>query len=152
MTAFNERVIAEFRSHDGRVGAWGTNLVLIHHRGARTGLERINPAMSLRDGDGWLVVASAMGAPRDPAWAINLRAHPEVQIEAVVDGRIATVPVHARELTGEQHTAAFARFVQIAPAFAQYQAKAPRLLPVVRFEPRQPPIRRVLPRQANMPV
>ncbi len=70
----------------------------------------------------------------------------------MVDGRIATVPVHARELTGEQHTAAFARFVQVAPAFAQYQAKAPRLLPVVRFEPRQPPIRRVLPRQANMPV
>lgn len=114
MTEFNDGVIAQFRASRGRVGAWGTNLVLIHHRGARTGAERVNPAMSLRDGDGWLVVGSAMGASQDPAWAINLRAHPDVEIEAAVDGEIATVPVRATELTGEQRRAAFARFVQLA--------------------------------------
>lgn len=136
MTEFNDRVIAQFRSNRGRVGAWGTNLVLVHHRGARTGTERVNPAMSLRDGDGWLVVGSAMGAARDPAWVINLRADPDVEIEAVIDGGIVTVPVRAAELTGEHRRAAFARFVQLAPAFEQYQERTSRPLPVIRFSRR----------------
>ncbi|GAA1782796.1 nitroreductase/quinone reductase family protein [Streptomonospora arabica] len=136
MTEFNDRVIASFRSNGGHVGAWGSSLVLIHHRGARTKTERVNPAMSLRDGDDWLVVGSAKGAPRDPAWTVNLRAFPEVEIEAVVDGAVTTVPVRATELTGPDREAAFARFVQVAPAFEQYQAAAPRPLPVIRFRRR----------------
>jgi deazaflavin-dependent oxidoreductase (nitroreductase family) len=135
MTEFNDRVIAEFRSNGGRVGAWGTSLVLVHHRGARTGKERVNPVMSLRDGDGWLVVGSAMRAARDPAWTTNLRANPDVEIEAVIEGEIATVPVHATELSGEYRRAAFARFVHSAPAFAKYQDKTSRPLPVIRLSP-----------------
>lgn len=135
MSEFNDRVIAQFRANRGRVGAWGTNLVLIHHRGAKTGAERVNPAMSLRDGDGWLVVGSAAGAPRDPAWTINLRANPRAEVEAVEDGAVTTVPVHATELTGQDREAAFARFVQMAPGFADYQAKTTRTLPVIRLTP-----------------
>ncbi|CND62548.1 cell entry (mce) related family protein [Mycobacterium tuberculosis] len=138
MTEFNDRVIAEFRASRGRVGAWGTDLVLIHHRGVRTGTARVNPAMSLRDGDDWLVVGSARGAPRDPAWTVNLRAHPDTEIEAAIDGDIATVPVRAVELAGRERKAAFARFVEMAPAFASYQAKARRPLPVIRFVRRGP--------------
>ncbi len=135
MTAFNDRIIAEFRSNHGRVDSagFGTSLVLIHSRGARTGAERINPAMSLRDGNGWLVVASARGAPRDPSWAANLRAHPDTEIEAVVDGTTATVPVRAVELDGADRAAAFARFVRVAPAFAVYQRNTDRRLPVFRL-------------------
>jgi deazaflavin-dependent oxidoreductase (nitroreductase family) len=138
MTAFNERIIEEFHDNEGRVGAWGDNLVLIHHRGAKTGAERVNPAMALRDGDDWLVVGSAMGAPRDPAWTINLRANPDVEIEAVVDGEMTTVPVHATELVGDERQAMFARFVQMAPAFQQYQQNTTRVLPVIRFTRRIP--------------
>lgn len=110
----------------------------IHHRGARTGTERVNSAMSLQDGDGWLVVGSAMGAQRDPAWTVNLRANPDVKIEAVVGGEVVTVPVRATELEGEEREAAFARFVQLAHAFEKYQQKAPRVLPVIRFSHRAP--------------
>lgn len=138
MTEFNDRVIAEFRAGNGRVGAWGSNLVLIHHYGIRSGIERVNPAMSLPDNDTWLVVGSAMGAPSDPAWTINLRARPDVEIEAVIGGSVATVPVRATELSGEEREAAFARFVQMAPAFGTYQAKASRPLPVIRFSRRTP--------------
>ena len=137
MTGFNERVIAEFRANRGRVGSWGANLVLIHHRGVKTGIERVNPAMSLREGDAWLVIGSAMGAPRDPAWVVNLRARPEVVIEAVVDGDADVVPVTAVELVGREREDAFRRFVQLIPAFGAYQAKAGRLLPVIRFTPRE---------------
>ena len=66
MTELNDRVIAQFRAGRGRVGGWGAGLVLIHHRGARTGTERVHPVVALRD-DGGLVVGSAMGAPRDLA-------------------------------------------------------------------------------------
>lgn len=138
MSTFNERVIAQFRAHEGRVGGWGDKLVLIHHRGARTGNPHVNPAMSLREGDDWLVVASKMGAPRDPAWAVNLRAHPDVEIEAVVDGKVSTVPVHASELSGREREVAFERFVRVAPAFSAYQAKSGRLMPVIRFRRRYP--------------
>lgn len=76
MSAFNDKVIVEFRANDGRVDSagFGTSLLLLHTTGARTGTLRVNPAMSLRDGDGWLIVASAKGAATDPAWAHNLRA------------------------------------------------------------------------------
>lgn len=142
MSAFNDRIIEEFRRNDGRVDSagFGTGLVLLHTVGATTGRPRTNPAMSLRDGDDWLVVASAKGAPRDPGWAHNLRARPQVEIEAVVDGHAETVAVTATELTGDERSAAFERFVSRAPAFADYQDRAPRRLPVFRLSPRPGPV------------
>jgi len=139
MSSFNDTVIAEFRANGGRVDSagFGRSLVLLHTRGAKSGLERVNPAMSLRDGDAWLVVASAAGARRDPAWAVNLRAHPEVDIEVPGEDGVQVVPVTAEELDGAAYDAAFARFVQRSSAFAHYQERAAgRRLPVVRLAPR----------------
>lgn len=141
MSDFNDRIIEEFRTYDGKVDSagFGTSLVLLHTTGARSGQPRVNPAMSLRDGDGWLVVASAKGAAKDPAWAHNLRARPDTSIEAHLDGRNETVEVTATELSGAAYDAAFARFVERAPAFASYQrrAAATRRLPVFRLAPRR---------------
>lgn len=137
MSDFNDKVIAEFRVNDGKVesAGFGTSLVLLHTTGARSGQPRVNPAMSMRDGDGWLVVASARGAATDPGWAHNLRAHPEISIEAHVDGRIETLEVTATELSGTARDAAFARFVEHAPAFESYQRRAAdtRRLPVFQL-------------------
>ena len=138
MSAFNDRVIATFRANGGRVDGWGSGLVLLHTVGARSGLERVNPALSLRDGDARLVVASALGAVEDPAWAVNLRAHPDVEIEVASAGAVVLVPVTASELDGEAYDTAFARFVAKAPAFATYQDGTERRLPVVRLAPRSP--------------
>lgn len=139
MSDFNERVIDDFRAHDGRVGGWGDRLVLIHHRGARSGRASVNPAMSLRDGDDWLVVGSAMGATRDPQWAVNLRAHPDVVIEAVVAGRVELVPVSATELDGAERERGWRLVTEAVPSFATYQEKAPRPLPVIRLRRRPDP-------------
>lgn len=136
MSGFDEQVIAEFRANGGRVDSagFGSNLVLLHTIGARTGAERVNPAMSLRDGDAWLVVASAAGAPRDPAWAFNLRAHPDVDIEVAGPDGVEVVPVTAEELDGQAYTTAFARFARRSSAFVAYQARATgRRLPVIRL-------------------
>lgn len=136
--SFNDRIISEFRSNNGIVNSagFGSALVLIHSTGAKTGKIRVNPAMSLRDGDAWLVVASAMGAQRNPAWALNLRAEPRVEIEASVAGALTTILVTAEELDGPAYADAFARFVRRAPAFQEYQNRATRRLPVFRFSPR----------------
>ncbi|WP_071606619.1 nitroreductase/quinone reductase family protein [Luteipulveratus halotolerans] len=135
MTNFNERIIEEFNANNGRVDSagFGTSLVLLHTIGAKTGTPRTNPAMSLRDGEDWLVVGSAMGAPHDPAWVANLRANADIEIQAVIGGSAERVPVTATELKGDARDTAFARFVERAPAFAAYQDKAPRQLPVIKL-------------------
>jgi deazaflavin-dependent oxidoreductase (nitroreductase family) len=132
VSEFNDRVIAEFRANGGRVdtGGFGTNLVLIHSLGARSGAERVNPAMSLKDGADRLVIASAAGAPANPGWYHNLVAHPDITIETP-DG---TEHVAAVELDGEQYAVAWLRFQAASPAFNEYQRRAgSRRLPIFRL-------------------
>jgi hypothetical protein len=64
------KIIEEFRANGGRVGGpWaGTTLVLIHHLGARSGIERVSPLGCFPQGDGrFAVAASHGGSPYDEA-------------------------------------------------------------------------------------
>lgn len=136
--SFNDGIIDEFRANGGAVSRFGTDLVLVHSIGAKSGAERVHPVLALRDGDAWLIAASKGGAPEHPAWYHNLVAHPEVTLETPDQrGGIDTVPVRATVLDGAEHTAAWARFVDRSPAFAQYDERSgPRRIPVVRLAPR----------------
>ena len=137
MTEFNDRVIAEFRANGGRVdiGGFGTKLVLIHSIGARSGVERVNPALSLKDATGRLVIASSAGRPDNPAWYHNLRAHPDITIETPEGAEQVT----AVELDGEQYDAAWRRFDAESLAFAEYQQSAgSRRLPIFWLQRRAP--------------
>ena len=134
---WNARVIAEFRDHDGTVteaAPFGRSLVLLHHTGARTGTERVSPLAHVRDGDDtWLVAASKAGAPDNPDWFHNLRAHPEVSIETPDDG---VVQVRAEELTGDDRDQAWERFKQMSDGFRGYEEKTSRTIPVVALRRR----------------
>jgi len=70
MNAWNQKVIEEFRETGGTVGGdlAGMPLLLLHHRGARSGLERTNPLAYQRIGDSLAVFASKGGAPTNPDW------------------------------------------------------------------------------------
>ncbi len=72
--AFNRGVIEEFRSSEGRVGGpfAGAPMVLITHRGAKSGKEYTTPLVYSRDGDALVVIASKGGAPDDPQWFRNV--------------------------------------------------------------------------------
>jgi deazaflavin-dependent oxidoreductase (nitroreductase family) len=134
MSEFNERVIAEFRANGGRVrtGGFGTNLVLIHSIGARSGAERVNPARSLTDRADRIVIASSAGRLANPGWYHNLRAHPDITIETP-DG---VQQVTAVGLDAEQYHAAWRQFDALSPAFARYQQQAgARRLPILKLEP-----------------
>lgn len=140
MTDYNQTVIDTFRSQGGVVPNFGRALVLLHHTGARTGVERVSPVAAIPDGDGWLIAASKAGAPDNPAWFHNLLAHPDAEIEIPAeDGAaqgISTVPVRARRLDGAERDAAWERFTAMSSGFADYQRKTTRVIPVLRLETR----------------
>ena len=132
MTDSNDLVINEFRAHGGRVdiGGFGTNLVLIHSLGARSGVERVHPVAPLRDGHDWLIVASAGGSPTNPAWYYNLLAHPDITIETPEGSE----QVSAQELIGDEYTAARRLFDADTTTIAEHQEHAgPRRLPIFRL-------------------
>ncbi|GAA4404585.1 nitroreductase/quinone reductase family protein [Tsukamurella soli] len=133
---WNQQIIDEFRSSGGTVEAngFGRNLVLVHHTGARSGTERVSPLMAIRaDPDTWLIAASKAGAPDNPAWYHNLRAHPDVAIETPDDGEVA---VRAEVLEGADRDAAWERFTTAAPGFKEYEARTTRTIPVVALRRR----------------
>jgi deazaflavin-dependent oxidoreductase (nitroreductase family) len=131
---FNAQIIAEFRANRGRVGGRfeGATLLLLHTEGAKSGSHYTNPVVYLADGGRYVVFASKAGAPSNPGWYHNLKAHPEVRIE-VEDG---TIEVTATELTGAERDRLFARQAEISPGFADYQARTERVIPVVALTPK----------------
>jgi deazaflavin-dependent oxidoreductase (nitroreductase family) len=135
MSDFNSGIIDEFRANGGAVARFGTDLVLVHSTGAKTGETRIHPVLAISDGDAWLIAASKGGAPENPAWFHNLVAHPDAEIEVPDQrGGIDTVPVRATVLDGAEHDAAWAVFLGRSPAFAQYDERSgDRRIPVVRL-------------------
>jgi deazaflavin-dependent oxidoreductase (nitroreductase family) len=136
---FNTRVIREFRENEGRVGPpfEGAPMILVHHRGRRTGTEHVAPLVFQPVGDAFAVFASKAGAPTHPEWYANLLAAPDTTAEVGADHRGREVPVRARELHGDERDRVWEEQKRRSPGFADYEVKAaPRVIPVVLLEPR----------------
>jgi deazaflavin-dependent oxidoreductase (nitroreductase family) len=137
MSNWNDAILQQFHDNGGTVERFGRSLVVMHTIGARSGEPRVNPVMGIADGDGWLVAATFAGQPVDPAWAYNLRTHPDIDLEVALPGSgTETVPVHAIELPEPERTAAWARFTDASEGFKSYEAKTDRVFPVFRFSRR----------------
>jgi deazaflavin-dependent oxidoreductase (nitroreductase family) len=132
-TDFNQQVISEFRENDGKVGGMfeGRPLLLLHHVGAKSGVARIAPLVYLSDGENYVIFASKGGAPENPAWFHNLKAHPQTTIEVGAE----TLTVNASEATGEERDRLWAALVVTQPQFAEYETKTARKIPVVVLTP-----------------
>jgi deazaflavin-dependent oxidoreductase (nitroreductase family) len=133
MSDWNQQIIDEFRTNGGdvRTNGFGKGLVLLHHRGAKTGVERVSPVAGIRvDQDTWLAAASKGGAPDNPAWFYNLLAHPDVEIETPDDG---IVPVHVTQLVGPERDAGWARFTARSEGFRSYEQRTTRTIPVLQL-------------------
>jgi deazaflavin-dependent oxidoreductase (nitroreductase family) len=133
-TDFNARIIDEFRANQGRVGGSfeGASLLLLHHTGAKSGEIRVNPLAYQRDDGRYVVFASKGGAPHNPAWYYNLKAHPNTTIEVGTD----TVDVVASEAAGEECERLYRSQVELMPVFGEYQQQAGRTIPVIVLTPR----------------
>lgn len=102
-------------------------IVLLTTTGARTGRQRTTPMMFHRDGARILVVASNVGAPKDPDWYVNLVANPRVTVE-LADEKYEAI---ATPLSTEERIPAWGMLTENYPFFADHQEKAGRTIPVV---------------------
>lgn len=130
MQDWNRRIIDEFRANDGRVGGpfEGAPLLLLHHRGARTGVERVNPLAYQELDDGSLAVfGSKGGAPTNPDWFYNLVANPNARVEVGTE----TYDVVARVAEGGERDRIWEKQKRDRPGFADYETKTSRRIPVV---------------------
>ena len=128
-TDFNRTIVEEFRANGGRVSGTlaETTLLLLHHIGARTGIERVTPlAYSVQDGDRLVIVASNGGSPTHPDWYRNLKAHPCVEVEVGTQ----TFTVLAEELDDAARDRVWPDLVADAPTLGLYQAMTTRRIPV----------------------
>jgi deazaflavin-dependent oxidoreductase (nitroreductase family) len=119
---WNAKTIAEFRSNEGRVGGnfEGAPIVLVHHRGRKSGREHVTPMMYLpHDTDPAIiyVFATKAGAPTNPDWYRNLAAAGSGSIERGTD----TYQVSVRELTGAERDHIYAEQARRYPGFAEYE-------------------------------
>ena len=128
---WNTGVIEEFRANGGQVKAFARQpLLLLHHRGAKTGTERVNPLAYLAVDGNYAIFGSKGGAPTDPDWISNVRANPDVTIEVGTETHTA----RARILEGEERSRIWEEQKRRNPGFAEYEQKTSREIPVVLLE------------------
>ena len=133
---WNAQTIAEFRANGGRVGGIfeGAPMVLVHHRGRKTGREYVTPTMYLRhdtDPDIIYVFATKAGAPTNPDWYHNLTAAGDGSVERGTETYMVTV----REVTGAERDDIYAEQARRYPGFAEYerQTAGVRVIPVLEL-------------------
>jgi deazaflavin-dependent oxidoreductase (nitroreductase family) len=133
---WNDKVIAEFRANDGRVGGTfeGAPIALVHHRGRTSGRGYVTPTMYLRDeadADAIYVFATRGGAPTNPDWYYNLVAAGDATIERGTE----TYSVTVRELTGAARDRTYAEQARRYPGFADYERQTDgiRSIPVLEL-------------------
>ena len=137
MSDWNAKTIAEFRANEGRVGGSfeGAPLVLVHHRGRKTGRDYVNPMMYLADDtdpDTIYVFASKGGAPANPDWYYNLTAASAGSVERGTEAYKVTV----HELTGPERDRIYTEQARRYPGFAEYarQTAGVRTIPVLELQ------------------
>jgi deazaflavin-dependent oxidoreductase (nitroreductase family) len=132
---WNTKIIEEFRANEGRVGGRfeGRPMLLLHHRGAKTGIERVNPLgyQPLADGS-MAVFASNSGKPSNPDWFSNVQAHPDIEAEVGTK----TIPVRARVPGKAERHEIWERQKKEISVFADYEKQTTREIPVVILEKR----------------
>lgn len=130
---WNAKTIEEFRANGGKVGGnfEGAPLLLLHHKGAKTGKERVSPVMYQAVGRDYAVFATKGGAPTNPDWYHNLLANPNAAIEVGAETRA----VHARVAEGNEREQIWSTQKERYPGFRDYEAQTSRQIPVVILEP-----------------
>ena len=133
MVDWNAGVISEFRANEGNIKGFERQpVLLLHHRGAKTGKERINPLAYMKVDGGYAVFASKAGADSNPDWFYNVTANTETKVEVGSE----TVDVRARVAEGDEHDRIWSAQKDFNGTFAKYEERTSRgRIPVVVLEP-----------------
>jgi deazaflavin-dependent oxidoreductase (nitroreductase family) len=133
---FNAKVVEEFRAKGGNVNGplADFTLLLVHHVGARSGVERVVPLVYFARSDGrWMIIASNGGSRTHPAWYYNLKRHPRVTVELGTK----TFRVVAEELDSEARSLVWPTIVEQSPAAGEFQKAITRTIPVFVLTPEE---------------
>jgi deazaflavin-dependent oxidoreductase (nitroreductase family) len=125
MNAFNRKLIEEFRANRGQLSGpmAGRTLMLLTTTGAKSGKEQTCVLGFGKDGDRYVVIASANGAPSHPAWYANLQARPIATVEVGPD----KFKVLARTARPEEREP----LKRLVPYIEQQQTLTKREIPIV---------------------
>ena len=130
---FDEAVIDEYRERGGDLTGplAGQQVLLLTHKGARSGRVRTTPLGYYDDAGTPVVFASMMGAPKHPQWYFNLLANPDVAVELGDDMFSAT----ARVVSGREREGLWARVIEEKHFLAAHQLQTGgRQIPLIRLE------------------
>ena len=127
-------VAEQVELYESSLGTKGTTLkdtglpvIIVTHRGHKTGAVRKTPLMKAMDGDSYILVASMGGAPKHPDWYHNLKEQPNVEIRDKAE-------VHSMRVREVMDSIEKQRLWTIAvaayPPYREYQDKTDRLIPV----------------------
>jgi len=122
-----------YRLTNGKImGAFGANsILLLDMVGRKSGKKRTTPVMYIRDGDNYVITASAGGADTNPAWYFNLKSNPATTIQ-VLDQKINII---AQEASPDKRKKLWTQLTSLSPQFKQYEKKTKRIIPMFILRP-----------------
>jgi len=125
--------VALYRASGGRIGGRFkvAPVLLLTTTGRKTGKQRTTPLLYAEDAGRYVVVASVGGAPKHPAWYLNLRGNPDATIQ--VGSR--KLEVHADTATPDERARLWTLMTRLYSGYDDYQAKTSREIPVVILTP-----------------
>ena len=110
----------------------GLPVIIVTHRGNKTGHIRKTPLMRVQDGAAYVLVASQGGAPKNPVWVHNLRADRNVEIRDLT----AVRPMRVREVDDDaERDRLWALCVAAFPPYEDYKNRTARRIPIFLAEP-----------------
>ena len=129
---FGKEHTRKYRETGGEVGHdWqGTQTLLLTTTGRKSGELRELPLIYAPWEDTFLIVASNGGNDKPPAWYVNLRENPDVEVQVKDDRFKAT----ARDATPEEKAEMWPTMTSEWPAYDDYQKKTDREIPIVVLE------------------
>jgi deazaflavin-dependent oxidoreductase (nitroreductase family) len=130
LTALSRGHVAVYRASGGRLAGRirsGAPVLLLTTTGRKSGKQRTTPLLYLDDAGRYVVIASVGGAPKHPAWYLNLLASPAATIEV---GRRKRA-VSASTASAEERAQLWPLAVQMYGGYADYQARTTREIPLV---------------------
>ena len=107
----------ERRAHDGKDGR--SPILLVTTTGRKSGRARTTPVLYLAEGGRFVIVASLAGAPRHPAWFLNLEANPKVELQV----RSRRFSATARRASADEKAQLWPRLTGMYPAYEDYQKR-----------------------------
>jgi deazaflavin-dependent oxidoreductase (nitroreductase family) len=107
-------------------------VVLLTARGRKSGRPRTVPLVYFTQGDEVILTASTFGRARHPAWYLNVKANPEVEL---LGGGVLR-RYRARETSGEERERLFALAERLYAGYGLYATRTGgRTIPVLALSP-----------------